>query len=228
MSGQRIRSLLTEGLVIVVSILLAFGIDAMWEESREREAEAELLVDLLAEFALNREELVVTLDAKQQRIRDLEFLIGSADPTSPSEHPDSLVASATRLQLTYLFRPEVGAVTRATTADALSLIRSEEIRDEVSGFWDRPHFFENQQAFLRAITSPDVIWDTGRAVWQDFPEYEGLGSSIQWERPLTPDQARALKFFAASRLWALTVARQGEEILAELDALIALLEREIE
>ena len=45
--------ILAEGSAIVVSILLAFGIQALWEERLERIAEAELLGRLHAEFSTN-------------------------------------------------------------------------------------------------------------------------------------------------------------------------------
>ncbi len=44
-----------EGVVIVGSILLAFGIDAWWDGVQEREEERELLVGLRLEFLENRE-----------------------------------------------------------------------------------------------------------------------------------------------------------------------------
>lgn len=47
--GRRGRILL-EGVVIVLSILLAFAIDAGWEERQERRAETEILRALSAEF----------------------------------------------------------------------------------------------------------------------------------------------------------------------------------
>ena len=51
------RSVLVEGLVIVVSILLAFGIEAWWQERGDRTAELESLVGLHAEFTAIRERL---------------------------------------------------------------------------------------------------------------------------------------------------------------------------
>ena len=52
--GRRGRMLL-EGVVIVLSILLAFSIEAGWEERQERRAEAEILQALLAEFETYKE-----------------------------------------------------------------------------------------------------------------------------------------------------------------------------
>jgi hypothetical protein len=45
--------ILAEGGAILVSILLAFGIQALWEQRLERAAEAELLSRLHAEFSAN-------------------------------------------------------------------------------------------------------------------------------------------------------------------------------
>ena len=45
--------ILAEGTVIVVSILLAFGIQAWWEERKDRVDEAELLTRLKTEFTNN-------------------------------------------------------------------------------------------------------------------------------------------------------------------------------
>ena len=51
------RRVLVEGLVIVVSILLAFGIEAWWQERGDRSAERDALVALHAEFTEIRERL---------------------------------------------------------------------------------------------------------------------------------------------------------------------------
>jgi hypothetical protein len=49
------RRLATESLVIVASILLAFAIDAWWEERREREAQLERLSRVAAEIHINQQ-----------------------------------------------------------------------------------------------------------------------------------------------------------------------------
>ena len=41
-----------EGAAIVVSILLAFAIDAWWEERQERTEEQQILLDLADEFVM--------------------------------------------------------------------------------------------------------------------------------------------------------------------------------
>ena len=46
-----------EGIAIVVSILLAFGIQALWEERQERTREEALISGLLTEFHRNSQQL---------------------------------------------------------------------------------------------------------------------------------------------------------------------------
>jgi hypothetical protein len=51
------KRIAVEGAVIVVSILLAFAIDAWWDERKERIDEAEILLGLKSEFSRYRDEL---------------------------------------------------------------------------------------------------------------------------------------------------------------------------
>lgn len=51
------KNILLEGVVIVLSILLAFGIDAMWDEYKERKEERQILDALQFEFQANLESI---------------------------------------------------------------------------------------------------------------------------------------------------------------------------
>jgi hypothetical protein len=56
-----VRRLIAEGVVIVASILLAFGLDAWWDATQQSRETADLLAALDEEFALAAEELEGTL-----------------------------------------------------------------------------------------------------------------------------------------------------------------------
>ena len=58
LSERNTGRLFVEVAVIVLSILLAFAIDAWWDERQERIEEADILLGLQSEFAGNREELL--------------------------------------------------------------------------------------------------------------------------------------------------------------------------
>ena len=66
------KRLSTEGLVIVVSILLAFAIDAWWEERQEQTAQLERLARVAAEIEVNS----VFIERK------IDTLVGAIDATS--------------------------------------------------------------------------------------------------------------------------------------------------
>jgi hypothetical protein len=66
------KRLMTEGAVIVVSILLAFAIDAWWQERQDRDSQRARLARVSAEIVVNR-------DFIQQKIPILE---GAIDATS--------------------------------------------------------------------------------------------------------------------------------------------------
>ena len=52
-TSTRNRDLFIEGIVIVLSILLAFGIDALWDQHQQRLEEEEILASLESDFAAN-------------------------------------------------------------------------------------------------------------------------------------------------------------------------------
>lgn len=96
------KKLLIEGTVIVVSILLAFGIDAMWDEYKERREEQEILAALKSEYEANlqsikeiiafheraRNQMDEMVVRTEEQIRSLEqhvlsqFILGLCNPWS--------------------------------------------------------------------------------------------------------------------------------------------------
>ena len=65
--------LLTEALLIVASILLAFALDSWWDERRDRVEEQEILRGLQQEFQENREKLQYRIT---WHLKNLELLAG--------------------------------------------------------------------------------------------------------------------------------------------------------
>ena len=82
-SASRARRLLLEGLVIVASILLAFAIDAGWDERQEREAERRLLVALEAEFA-GHHRIIGEAEAIHRRLGNANLALFDTLSAAPS------------------------------------------------------------------------------------------------------------------------------------------------
>ena len=86
-----------EGVVIVGSILLAFGIDAWWEGKQERARESEILDSLLPEFH-NKRTLLLRYHAEHERaVEGIGEVLAGLDAVQPGERvsvPDSLLVMA--------------------------------------------------------------------------------------------------------------------------------------
>jgi len=67
--------ILAEGVAIVVSILLAFGIQAWWEGRQERQDEGEILVGLRTEFEEIEQDLLRYTDWYRFTTHDIEALL---------------------------------------------------------------------------------------------------------------------------------------------------------
>ena len=89
-----------EGIVIVVSILLAFGIDAWWNDSQARDRERSYLVSLQQEFTLALEE--TSSFRRQRALHAAEALIGQAQGAERAPL-DSLYLWASGLDTSKIF-----------------------------------------------------------------------------------------------------------------------------
>ena len=87
--------ILVEGVVIVGSILLAFGIDAWWEGVQDRQEEQSMLVELRSEFEVNREALVSTAQDYRETLSAMQTLVSASEANTrlPTASLDTLFAS---------------------------------------------------------------------------------------------------------------------------------------
>ena len=73
--GQRWAGALGQGVLIVASILLAFGIEAWWDDRQEQQHRAALLDDLAVELRQNRDALSSALALQRTRADRIEELL---------------------------------------------------------------------------------------------------------------------------------------------------------
>lgn len=123
-----------EGLVIVVSILLAFAIDAWWDDRKERIEEEALLTGLEIEFRANRETLEHQLAANLNMLDSITLLLQAArDGAWPEGEQtfDYAVSEMMRPPTTDLG----GGVLRAVmSAGRLPLISNQELRYKLAAW----------------------------------------------------------------------------------------------
>lgn len=93
-----VRRFIAEGVVIVVSILLAFGVDAWWDGFQESRRRSALVAGLVSDFDATRDRLssaAASGDSIIQRISDYFSLRGS--PELPSLDSTQFLAHALAL-----------------------------------------------------------------------------------------------------------------------------------
>ena len=76
---RRVTRFVTEGTVIVVSILLAFWIDAWWDSSQARRNEATVLESIRQEAEQNRRELDRLLERNHIQLARMSMFQAAAE-----------------------------------------------------------------------------------------------------------------------------------------------------
>lgn len=164
MSERSAKGLVVEGLAIVLSILLAFAIDAWWDERQERAEEREVLESLYVEFEANRDEAasVVLLHeisvqsvATLMELRQDEILALSAEEVE--RHIRFFASPRT-------FDAVRGSVDALTSSGKLGILRDRELREALTTF---VNILED------AAEDRDYLSQTSMTVWNEVARYGG-------------------------------------------------------
>lgn len=151
------RRILIESVAIVMSILLAFAIDAWWDEHQDRDREAALLEGLARDFEDSRPELEARVRLARRLARNNEMfveLLSAVPSPDPLVVPDSLVLAV------------IGGPTYEAAADALEtavasgeieLIRSRELRAELASWRRQIVDTREDEVEVRRITNEEVV-----------------------------------------------------------------------
>jgi len=121
------RRVLLEGAVIVVSILLAFSIDAWWSNRIEQQREREQLVSMLTEFEASLSGLDEVLTSIQGHASDVESLIAllKVAGDEPVMVPGPLLGSAITWRTSDVSTSTLDAL---MASGDLNLLRNVELR----------------------------------------------------------------------------------------------------
>lgn len=127
------RRLLTEGIVIVVSILLAFWIDAWWDSVQDRAEEREILGLLRAEFEANQKVLARTAGIHRLNLDAMREIVSASETKNliDVESLDSLFRQAAG---TPHYNPATGALAATISSGRIDLIRNRQLRNRLAGW----------------------------------------------------------------------------------------------
>lgn len=151
------RRILVESAAVVLSILLAFLIDASWDAHQERLRERELLEGLLTEFEASRPGLQNRLELARRMAagtgRFLDLVEGETFPVTVTM-PDSLVLSVLGGPT---FEPATNSLDAALASGEIEIIRSNELRSELAQ-WNRALLDTGEdEREVRRITNEQVV-----------------------------------------------------------------------
>lgn len=133
-ASSRYQRLAVEGVVIVISILLAFGIDAMWEERQLRLEEQDALAALRADFNANLEHVDLIIGAHQlflERITTVMRLSPEEIRALPQKTiSEYMLATANP----WTFDPITGTTDALLSSGKLGILRDQELRESLITF----------------------------------------------------------------------------------------------
>ena len=175
-----------EGVVIVESILMAFGIEAWWDGQQLRRDEAQALGDLHTEFAAN-------LDGIERITRRHRTLISAGtqllamtrdrDATPPRPQLDTLLFASFVDYTTY--DPQSAALSDLMSSGRLGLISDDTLRMALAD-WPAAveDFIEEERLVVRLVESSLLPYVTARAATVDLyrASREAYGSFAPGQR----------------------------------------------
>ena len=125
-----------EGVVIVGSILLVFGIDAWWEGNQDSQLEDRYLERLATDLDSDTAEIRTVVARTDQRLSQLRLLADAiADPRIAGDHPADFVHAIE--QVTWRSVPTITTYTydELLSTGRMALLRSEDLRNGLAEYY---------------------------------------------------------------------------------------------
>lgn len=117
-----------EGILIVSSILLAFGIDAWWDELGEREYERDTLINLREDFRGHIEMIDTFQKENRSRVDAADLLLASSDRSTPEFSEVQLLQALERVHVWMQLLIPKGTLGSLLEGQGLSVIQSAALR----------------------------------------------------------------------------------------------------
>jgi hypothetical protein len=133
-SAYELRRRLGEAIVIVLSILLAFGIEAFWDEHQERTEEEAALLALEAEFSANLVQLD-TVIARHEAGRELMAMLAELSDAEIRALDQAMVSEIMLATANpWTFDPVLGTTDALVGAGRLDIIQDVALREALTSF----------------------------------------------------------------------------------------------
>jgi hypothetical protein len=176
---DRVATRMVEGITIVISILLAFAIDAGWDRYQENARASQALVGLRGDFEVNRARMDDLLDVHRARADAHEWFQRASPDDILALPPDSATTIYRLLYTASTFDGVRAQADALVGAGDLGLITDPALRRNVTAFLratddlaeDAARVNETGLAFLEATMAHGGPWNSG-------PGTHGAASSL--------------------------------------------------
>lgn len=142
--------LVVEGLVIIVSILLAFTIDAWWDTQQELDAEVLNLERVSAEISKNSEQIESKLRTIRRSIESTSTFISWMGPNPIEVEVEILLEQWAALYSVGFFSLQRGATLEYLATGQLDGVETIEVRRAISDWYSRANDLQDHYGRLRA------------------------------------------------------------------------------
>jgi hypothetical protein len=232
--GVSWRSSLRDVLLIVVSILIAFGLDAWWDGRVARGEERSVLVAVREDFRAARLELDSVLARNERDVTTITALLSMNLSRSEQLSPDSaatLLAPAVFGGLT--FDPSMGAVQALLSGGLLNQIQNNELAAALAAWPGAIDEIQEDQGFLIETWKDLRDWAARRGLLTSvLPYLRGLEPSASdlsageiLRELVADDEGRQL--LAAQTISLIGLLDELRDVDARLDDLLSLLDEEL-
>jgi hypothetical protein len=219
---------LIEGMVIVGSILLAFGIDAWWEGQQEATEEREVLIGLEADFVDLRDRLILWEGFNHTGVRLLDQFLSDSVADLDRAAADSALWYVSVVNVL----DQGGPLEALMSSGRLELIRNREIRSRLSKW---PDWLEDIHTndLSRRRSAQDLSPLLAARGWPDF-DVAGCGSFLCAQtgempgfllRLVRDPELRAVLLW--QKLYLVAAAEDHGSRVPEADALLELIRAEL-
>ncbi len=146
------KRLIAEGGAIVVSILLAFAIDAWWDDRQERVEERQILQDLEEEFSLIRDTLTRDSNVHLWQLQNLEEFLRKIDAGPLEVTPDQVSGVVEDLLSPRTSDISNGTLHALLGSGRLEIISRRTLREKLVG-WESAieEVWDDQQAHAKLV-----------------------------------------------------------------------------
>jgi hypothetical protein len=222
--------ILAEGTAIVASILLAFAIDAGWQERQERMEEQRVLSDLEEEFIAIRSVLQEHAAQTRDSLQALEAFLREFE-SGPSANTGEIVAA----MLLEMLNPQTSDVANGTleallSSGRLDIVENRELRAQLAGWksaisevWDDQEIHSKLvfETFIPYFVAEGIPAGTLISQWQ--PEWSAPVTAIRDDAEVVGQILADHSMLVLAQLrygYKLHTAEEFEIVIANVDAIL--------